>query len=129
MHTIIHPNRLTSSELPEPAAPVRPPHFECEDQPQTLKVSVFVPGVDASGIEVSSLGPDLVVLARRTHHVRPNWRALHLEGVQQDYALRLRLGSGFDLDALHAELRDDFLTISVPKTATRLATAGLRRVA
>ena len=47
--------------------------------------------------------------------MRANWRALHLEPVQRDYRLRLRLGFSLDYDALHAELQDSVLTITIPK--------------
>lgn len=117
MHTIIHPARLTRPVPLEPDAPVRPPHYECDDQPQAMKITVFVPGVDAAGVDVSSVGPDLVVTARKAHPLRVNWRALHLEGAQLDYHLRLRLGAGFDLAALTAGLRDGVLEITVPKRA------------
>jgi HSP20 family molecular chaperone IbpA len=117
MHTIM--NTLTSTARrtkPAPASlPVRTPHYDCVQESDALKVIIFVPGVEASGVEISRRGPDLTVTARKSHYVRTNWQALHLEGVQRDYQLRLRLGNGLDYDALNAELVDGRLTLTLPK--------------
>jgi HSP20 family molecular chaperone IbpA len=121
------------SQLPtaEPTKSFRQPHFECNDLPQALELKVYVPGVDANGVEITTLGPDLGITARKAHLVRVNWSSLHLEGAQRDYQLRLRLGFGYDYAALRAELADGVLTLHLPKV--RRASARLpdsqRRVA
>ena len=116
MHTIIH--RLHHNRFPnaEPAKQdFRSPHYDCSDMAQSLKLVIYVPGVDASGVEITSQGPDLFVTARKTHHVRANWQALHLEKAQLDYQLKLRLGVGFDYEALQASVARGVLTIALPK--------------
>ena len=129
MHTII--NTLNSNARRTTSAPasmpVRTPHYDCVQESDALKVIIFVPGVEASGVEITRRGPDLTVTARKSHYVRANWQALHLEGVQRDYQLRLRLGNGLDYDALNAELIDGRLTLSIPKRLA--AEARNRRVA
>jgi HSP20 family molecular chaperone IbpA len=129
MHTIM--NTLTSNTRRTSSAPasmpVRTPHYDCVQETDALKVIIFVPGVEASGIEISRRGPDLTVTAHKSHYVRTNWQALHLEGVQRDYQLRLRLGNGLDYDALNAELVDGRLTLTLPKKVAALA--NTRRVA
>jgi len=129
MHTIM--NTLTSTARRTTSAPVtmpvRTPHFDCVQEADALKVIIFVPGVEASGVEISRRGPDLTVTARKSHFVRTNWQALHLEKVQRDYQLRLRLGNGLDYDALNAELVDGRLTLTLPKKTVELASD--RRVA
>ena len=130
MHTIM--NTLITSTArrttPAPATmPVRTPHYDCVQEADALKVIIFVPGVEAPGVEISRRGPDLTVTARKSHFVRTNWQALHLEGVQRDYLLRLRLGNGLDYDALTAELIDGRLTLTLPKKVDALAST--RRVA
>ena len=124
MHTIIH--RLNHSRFPsaEPRLAFRSPHYDCMDQSQALKLVIYVPGVNASGLEITTLGPDLFVTARKPHHVRANWQALHLENVQRDYQLKLRLGVGFDYEALQASIARGILTIVLPKRQTA-ATTGL----
>jgi HSP20 family molecular chaperone IbpA len=129
MHTIM--NTLTSNTrrtLSVPASmPVRTPHYDCVQEADALKVIIFVPGVEAPGVEISRRGPDLTVTAHKSHYVRTNWQALHLEAVQRDYQLRLRLGNGLDYDALNAELVDGRLTLTLPKKVASLA--NTRRVA
>ena len=122
MPTLIHP-ALSLPATPDRPAASRAPHYDCQDLPQALKLTVYVPGVDAHGIELSSRGSDLLVVARKTRHVRVNWSALHLEPAQLDYRLQLRLGTGFDFAALRATLHDGVLVLTLPKRAA--ARAGL----
>lgn len=122
MHAIIH--RLNDSRFPraESKPDYRTPHYDCSDLPAALKLTLYVPGVDANGVDLASRGPDLIVTARKTPHLRANWQALHLESVQRDYQLKLRLGLGYDFAALQASITRGVLTIVLPKI--RLATAG-----
>ncbi len=106
------PSQLPSAEL-KPS--FRQPHFDCTDLPQALTLRVFVPGVHPSGVEITASGPDFGITARKTHLVRVNFPSLHLEGVQRDYQLKLRLGVGYDYAALRAELSDGVLTVWLPK--------------
>jgi len=123
MHTIIH--RLNQRSFPsaEPKQAFRAPHYDCLDLPAALKLVVYVPGVDASGVEITTQGPDIFVTARKAHHIRVNWQALHLEQAQRDYQLKLRLGLGLDYEALQASVARGVLTIVLPKS--RLADASL----
>ncbi len=119
MHTIIHPlSPARSRSLPEvPAvqANIRVPSYDCRDHPDNVKLTVYVPGVEAAGVEIEARGPDLIVTARKVHFVRVNWQALHLESAQRDYQLRLRLGHGLEYAALHAEIYQGVLTVTLPK--------------
>lgn len=119
MNTIINTLKSnTRRTATAPASmPMRTPHYECIEDVDALKVIVFVPGVDAVGVEITRRGPDLTVTARKSHFVRVNWTALHLEKAQRDYQLRLRLGNSLDYDALNAELVDGRLVLTLPKKA------------
>jgi HSP20 family molecular chaperone IbpA len=133
MHTIIHPQKSIASR-PAPTSgnsDFRDPHYDCMDQTDAVKVVVYVPGVDASGIEITTRGPDLIVTARKSHFVRVNWQALHLESAQRDYQLRLRLGNALDYERLGAEIVDGVLTVLLPKKqpVSFTAPARHRRVA
>lgn len=107
----------------------RQPSYDCREQPDAVKLTVYVPGVDAAGVEIEARGPDLMVTARKTHFVRVNWQALHLESAQRDYHLRLRLGHGIDYPALHAELNEGVLTVVLPKRSAVEDNLLARRVA
>jgi HSP20 family molecular chaperone IbpA len=133
MHTIIEPSRPVSrTRRPVAASPItrfRQPSYDCRELADAVKLTVYVPGVDASGVEIEARGPDLLITARKKHFVRANWRALHLEGAQRDYQLRLRLGHGIDYPALHAEMNEGVLTVVLPKRTTLEHDSFARRVA
>jgi HSP20 family protein len=118
------------SAFAAPNAAFRQPNYDCRELPDAITIVVYVPGVGASGVEIESHGPDLVITALKTRFVRVNWQALNLEGSQRDYRLRLRLGVGFDYSQMQAGISDGVLTLSVPKRQDSLAPAPrLRRVA
>lgn len=118
MNTILPP-QLTSSRRPgRPASllgETRSPHYDCHQQGDAIDLTVFLPGVDASGVEIVIRGPDLIVVGRKTHVVRVNFAAAHLEHAQLDYELRLRLGRELDYTGLSAELADSMLKLHIPK--------------
>ena len=126
MHTIIQPSRLDrrkGTATTAPAAAFRKPNYDCREMQDAVKLVVYVPGVGASGVDIEARGPDLMVTARKTRFVRVNWTALHLEGAQLDYRLRLRLGTGFDYASMDAEIHDGVLTVTLPKRAADPAAA------
>jgi len=121
MHTIIHRNAHESFPAAKPKSDFRSPHYECRDLPQALKLAVYVPGVDASGVDLITQDTDLIVVARKTQHIRVNWESLHLEGAQRDYQLKLRLGAGYDFNHLRASVAKGVLTIVLPKRQPAVA--------
>ncbi|MBI2513828.1 MAG: Hsp20/alpha crystallin family protein [Opitutae bacterium] len=130
MHTIIPAlNRSSTDDDNVTVADFRQPRYEITELAQALKLDVYIPGVDPSHVDITTRGPDLVIVARKPHLVRLNWRALHLEAAQRDYELKLRLGHSFDFDALRAEMRDGVLMIFVPKRNLSVTRAVARRVA
>jgi HSP20 family molecular chaperone IbpA len=119
MNTILPPT-LTSSRRPGRAVSAlggetRSPHYDCQQHGDDIALTVFLPGVDAAGVEIVIRGPDLVIIGRKTHLVRVNFAAAHLEHAQRDYELRLRLGRELDYAGLAAELADGVLSVRIPK--------------
>jgi HSP20 family molecular chaperone IbpA len=136
MHATITPIRTAPRRrLPSPsvlASTHRKPTFDISEQADRVQLSVFVPGVDPTGVEIVVQGPDLVVTARKARVVRVNWQAAHLETAQKDYLLVLRLGNGLAFEHLDARLDDGILTVTVPKkirNAEPGAGVALKRVA
>ena len=131
MHALIH--RPHDSRFPRAESPAdyRTPHYDCADLPGALKLTLYVPGVDSRGVDLAARGPDLIVTARKKPHIRANWQALHLEKVQRDYQLKLRLGFGVDLANPQASISQGVLTIVLPKTRSAAARrpGGQRQVA
>jgi HSP20 family protein len=132
MHTIIHPLNQSRHSLSAEAtslAHFRKPSYDCREQPDAVKLVVYVPGVDPNSVEIEAHAPDLIITARKSHFVRVNWQALHLERAQRDYQLRLRLGHGLDYRSLQAELHEGVLTVVLPKRVPANGSARLPRVA
>jgi HSP20 family molecular chaperone IbpA len=134
MHTTINAlSPYTRSRSVEVLSPdtFRKPNYDCREQLGAVKLVVYVPGVDARGVDIEARGPDLFITARKSHFVRVNWQALHLESAQRDYFLRLRLGTGFDYPGMEAEIHEGVLTVTLPKRQANEAGASgrLRRVA
>jgi HSP20 family protein len=96
---------------------MRTPHYDCQSLNDAVALTVFLPAVEASGVEIVIRGPDLVVIGRKSHVVRVNFAAAHLEHAQLDYELRLRLGRDLDYAALTADLSEGILTLRIPKRA------------
>ena len=127
IHTLIPTSRTVGPETASPDA-FRQPNYDTKEQRDAMKLTIYVPGVEAAGVEIEARGADLTITARKSHFVRVNWQALHLETVQRDYQLRLRLGNAFDYTATQAEIRGGVLTVVLPKRAPASA-SRLRRVA
>lgn len=131
--TTVHPF-TSSSRKPgrEPASmsdAFRQPVYECQEHGDAMTLTVFVPGVEASGVEIEARGADLTITARKPHFVRVNWQALHLETAQRDYRLRLRLGTRFDYATMQAEIHQGQLTVTLPRRQAAALPPRLRRVA
>ena len=130
MHTIIDnlPSNRRSKAVPRASlSAFRQPAYDCQEHGDTMRLVVYVPGVDASTVEIEGRGADLTITARKARFIRVNFDALHLEPAQRDYRLRLRLGNGFDFAAMEAEIAHGVLTIILPKRTVE--TARLRQVA
>lgn len=129
MHTIIHtmkPNSSNRTTEPATVAAFRKPIYDCTGQADVLKLVVYIPGVDASGVSIEAREADLIVTARKTRFVRVNWPSLNLEGSQRDYRLRLRLGRGYAYEAMQAEIHKGVLTVTLPKLQGNLAGGASR---
>lgn len=130
MHTTTHPVLPSSRTSVARSAKesFRRPSYECQEQRDAMKLVVYVPGVDASSVEIEARRGDLIVTARKPHFVRINWQSLHLEAAQSDYQLRLRLGQALDYGAMHAEIHQGVLTVTLPKRTPEFV-SRLERVA
>ncbi len=132
MHTIINPvptHRRTKAAAATSTDVCREPAYDSQDHGEVMKLVVYVPGVAASGVEIEGRGADLTVTARKAHFVRVNFSALHLEGAQRDYRLRLRLGTDFDYANMAAEITGGVLTVTLPKRRRTAAAARLAHAA
>lgn len=128
--TSLPTNSRTKATAPASPEAFRQPAYDCQEHGDAMKLTVYIPGVAAAGVEIEGRGADLTVTARKSKFVRVNFSALHLETAQRDYRLRLRLGTGFDFAAMQAEIAAGILTVTLPKRSAGVSGANrLRRVA
>lgn len=127
MTTIIAPQRARADRTAGADRAYRQPRYESALAGEQLRLTLYVPGVGAQGVEIEARRGDLVVTAEKARYVRVNWHALQLEPAQRDYRLRLRLGAGYDFASMHAEIHDGVLTIVLPRRAPAVAGAPRRR--
>ncbi|MDF9827957.1 HSP20 family protein [Ereboglobus sp. PH5-5] len=123
MHTMIHTDTTTETDSSNRIAKseFRNPHYDCQHEGDSMKLIVYVPGVDATGVDITMHGPDLTITARKKRFIRRNWNGLQLERVQRDYMLRLRVGYGYDPSTMTADLRNGILTLKLPVRAASVA--------
>jgi HSP20 family molecular chaperone IbpA len=128
MHTIINPknsDRRFRRAAPDEAQFLKPV-YDCEAQGDAIKLVVYLPGVDASGVSIEATGSDLTITAHKARFVRVNFQSLNLEASQHDYRLRLRLGRAFAYEAMHADMREGVLIVRLPRRQESLARAPMR---
>jgi HSP20 family protein len=119
MHTIIDPV-LPESRSASSRAAVESfcqPKYDTQELHDAMKLVVYLPGIEAAGVDIEANTRDVTVTARRPHLVRVNWQSLHLENALRDYRLKLRLGTRFDYTAMQAEISHGVLTVTLPKRA------------
>jgi HSP20 family molecular chaperone IbpA len=118
LHTRIRP-RFDKSE---PAADgYSRPRFEWHDHGQSVEIEVFVPGVDANGIEMVVEGSDLQIVARRHTPVLTNWQPANLGAARMDYRLRVPLPYDVSPRQIRATLEHGVLRIHLSKSNGRLS--------
>ncbi len=93
------------------------PRFEWRDLGNTVEIAVFVPGVDASGVEMVVEGSDLLVTARRQMPVLTNWQPANLPAMRLDYRLRVALPYDVNKRQARATLEHGVLRIHLAKAA------------
>jgi len=110
--------------LADEDADFRSPIYDCQAQGDALKLVVYLPGVDATGVAIEARGPDLIITGQKTRYVRVNWTSLHLEKSQHDYRLKLRLGRSISYETMQAEIHQGVLTLVLPKRRTAAVRAA-----
>ena len=93
------------------------PRYHFNEQADTLRLVVHIPGVDPAGIDLEVNAPDLTITAARMHSEPHRRRQTPPAEPARDYQLRLRLGFNLAYEALRAELHGSMLTVTIPKQA------------
>jgi HSP20 family molecular chaperone IbpA len=91
------------------------PRFDIEETDLAFGLTVFLPGVAKSGLEITDEGGELHIRGKRTPGIPEAASALHRESSDAPYELVLSHDSTVDTGKVVAELKDGVLRLSVPK--------------
>lgn len=115
MHTTILPIQITKALPAERVDAFRTPHCDMAGQSGAIEATVYLPGVEARGVEVLLARQEVVVTARKLLPVRSNWIALSLEQCSRDYRLRIRTQRRVRCTDVRAVFDDGVLRIRIDR--------------
>jgi len=124
MHTTILPIQITKAMPAERSDAFRTPHCDMAGQSGAIEATVYLPGVEARGVEVLLARQELVVTARKLLPVRSNWIALSLEHCSRDYRLRIRTQRRVSCTDVRAVFDDGVLHIRIDRRNAAQARAA-----
>ncbi|MCC6414485.1 MAG: Hsp20/alpha crystallin family protein [Opitutaceae bacterium] len=97
------------------AGPVQKPAYRVREDEGTYTLTVQLPGVVKSGVEITADDGEIRVTGRRDWQRPDGWTTLHRESVDATYELVLTHDNAINADNVAAELRDGVRTVTVPK--------------
>lgn len=100
----------------ESASTVRP-RYELDETPEAWALTVFLPGVDKAGLEMTIDDGQLRIVGRRAWKNPGSWTALYRETSDAAFELAIDHDKAVDAEKVHAELADGVLRASLPKVA------------
>lgn len=106
------PVRRESSQV---EGPVQKPAYHVTESDEAYALTVNLPGVAKSDLEVTSDTGEIRVVGHRSWKRPEGWTTLHRESVDATYELVLTHDNALNNDKISAELRDGVLTVTLPK--------------
>lgn len=119
MRQLRHPIRPVFDKSAPVSEGFTRPRFEWHDGVQSVRIDVFVPGVEDGDVEISVDGIDLLIIAHRRAPLVANWQAANIGAVRLDYRLRLPLPYDVDPQRIAANLDDGVLAIEIARIPER----------
>jgi HSP20 family molecular chaperone IbpA len=99
---------------PELGPTIRP-YYDIKETDEAYGLTVHLPGVAKSGLEITTEDTSLRIVGRREWKRPEGWTTLYRESSDAVYELELAHNNAVNLDQTHAELRDGVLRLSLPK--------------
>lgn len=96
-------------------ATMKPAH-ELTETAEGFALTVYLPGIEHSGLEIQADAENLNIVGRRTWKRPDDWTCLYRESDDSAYELVLAHDNIVDLDKIQAELRDGVLRVALAKT-------------
>ena len=91
------------------------PRYEIEETDLAYGLTVFLPGVPKSGLEITDDGGELRVAGKRASALPEGAAALHRESSDAPFELVLSHDNTVDTGKIVAELKEGILRLSIPK--------------
>ena len=91
------------------------PAYEIKETPEAFGVTVYLPGVNREGLEITAEDGQVRVVGRRAWKQPEGWTSLHRESADLPYELVLAHDNVIDAEKVAAELREGVLRVSLPK--------------
>lgn len=95
-------------------APVTP-FFKVKEGADGFGVTVFLPGVTKTTLEITAEANELRIKGRRAWKQPESWTQTHRESSDAPFELVLHHESSVDVDKAQAEFRDGVLRLALPK--------------
>jgi HSP20 family molecular chaperone IbpA len=93
----------------------RRPRYDVAENDDAFVVTVSLPGVNRSGVDISIDNETLSITGTRHQALPESWRPLRRELPDGDYLLNLRLNVRIDENKIAAKVEDGILTLALPK--------------
>lgn len=91
------------------------PIFKVREDEHGYDVTVQLPGVAKSGLEITTQANELTITGHRAWVQPGEWTALYRETPRASYELVLTHEGDIDSDKIGAELKDGVLRLTLPK--------------
>jgi HSP20 family molecular chaperone IbpA len=101
---------------PRELGPTLKPAYELNETADGFALTVYLPGVEHSGLDIQVDAENLTLIGRRMWKQPEGWASLYRESDDATYELVLAHENIVDLDKVQAELRDGVLRIALAKT-------------
>ena len=91
------------------------PYYELKESGDAFGLEVYLPGVGKGGLDINVDGGDLVITGTRSWKKPEAWTELFVEASDEAFRLRLALNDSVNVDAIHAQLEQGVLRVTLPK--------------
>jgi len=96
--------------------PTLKPAYELNETSDGFALTVYLPGVEHSGLDLQVDAENITITGRRTWKQPEGWTSLYRESDDTAYELVLAHDNVVDLDKIQAELRDGVLRVALAKS-------------
>jgi HSP20 family molecular chaperone IbpA len=103
------------ADVTQVETPVQKPAYQITESDESYHLTVQLPGVDKTGLEVTSDNGEIRIVGRRSWRQPESWTLLHGESDNSTYELVLTHDNLLNNDKIKAELRDGVLQVLLPK--------------